>query len=163
MKLTLRDVITASRKALADGTLAAAAKEAGTLDATVCQYSYPGRDAPYGCAIGVSLPDDTRGLIMIAGSNMVAIDDVALAAIGIEIDDHEMPAIVAVQTIHDGWMGGVVGAMRTGYPEALAEGFPRLSRVFVDLHGARRSGTREDFVAALDAAEKDLVEQQALV
>lgn len=93
--LTLRQLIADNRRALADGTLAAA------QGASICAYAYTG--APWRCAIGVALSDET--LASLARSDLLTSGVSTLHHRKmVSYADAEAPYIRTLQDVHDQWV-----------------------------------------------------------
>lgn len=92
--LSLREIIDANRRALLDGTLAAAS------GAKVCQYTYDGEK--YRCAVGLVLTPETVEEIAGRGIQGDSIRELRNRSI-VATDPTEFPYINALQKLHDAW------------------------------------------------------------
>ncbi len=108
--LTLRDVVTACRKALDDATL-------GALKHHSCEYDY---GDGFHCAVGAALTNETLSLIRDRGLNKDPIQRLTACYGIIEIGPYDLEKISVLQDLHDSWADEDTPGNREGFEDQLA-------------------------------------------
>lgn len=97
--LTVRGVVEACKKALADRTL-------GAFHTKTCRYVYQDNEAPaLGCAIGVALPDHIRRYVADRAVNGSPVGALIASRKLANPSEADLNVLKITQALHDNWAG----------------------------------------------------------